>query len=62
MFDKAGKESQHMISHLELGLDPPIWSDRESGRDNASILSLETEISSSYVVVALEHSLLLISR
>ena len=33
MSDKAGKESQYMISHPELGLDQPIGSDRESGRD-----------------------------
>ena len=33
MSDKAGKESQYMISHPELGLDHPIGSDRESGRD-----------------------------
>ena len=30
---KTGKESQYMVSHPELGLDPPIGSDRESGRD-----------------------------
>ena len=36
MFDKAGKESQYMISHPELGLDMPIGSDRESGRDRES--------------------------
>ena len=33
MSDKAGKESQYMISHPELGLDQPIGSDKESGRD-----------------------------
>ena len=33
MSNKAGKESQYMISHPKLGLDPPIESDRESGRD-----------------------------
>ena len=33
MSDKAGKESQFMFSHPELSLDPPIGSDRESGRD-----------------------------
>ena len=27
------KKSQYMVSHLELGSDPPIGSDRESGRD-----------------------------
>ena len=30
---KTGKESQYMVSHPELGSDPPIGSDRESGRD-----------------------------
>ena len=33
MSDKVGKESQYMVSHPELGSDPPIGSDRESGRD-----------------------------
>ena len=33
MSDKVGKESQYMISHPELCLDPSIGSDRESGRD-----------------------------
>ena len=30
---KSGKESQYMVSHPELGSDPPIGSDRESGHD-----------------------------
>ena len=30
---KSGKESQYMVSHPELGLDPPIGSYRESGCD-----------------------------
>ena len=30
---KSGKESQYMVSHPELYLDPPIRSDRESGCD-----------------------------
>ena len=30
---KTGKESQYMVSHPELGSDPPIGSDRESGCD-----------------------------
>ena len=30
---KSGKESQYMVSHPELGSDPPIEFDRESGRD-----------------------------
>ena len=29
----TGKESQYMISRPELGSDPSIGSDRESGRD-----------------------------
>ena len=29
----TGKESQYMVSRLELGSDPSIGSDRESGRD-----------------------------
>ena len=38
MSDKAGKESQYMISHFELGLDPPNRLDRELGRDRLGIL------------------------
>ena len=30
---KSGKESQYMVSHLELGSDPLIGSGQESGRD-----------------------------
>ena len=30
---KTGKESQYMVLHPELGSDPPIRSDWESGRD-----------------------------
>ena len=30
---KSGKESQYMVSRPENGSDPPIGSDRESGRD-----------------------------
>ena len=30
---QSGKESQFMVSHPELGLDPPIGSDRGSGCD-----------------------------
>ena len=30
---KKGKESQYMVSLPGLGSDPPIGSDRESGRD-----------------------------
>ena len=33
--DKADKESQFIVSHLELGSDPPIGSDRELGCDNS---------------------------
>ena len=33
MSDKAGKESQYMVSHSELGSDSPIEFDRESGCD-----------------------------
>ena len=29
----SGKESQYMVSHLELGSDTPIGSDRELGCD-----------------------------
>ena len=31
----SSKESQYMVSHPELGSDPPIGSDRESGCDNS---------------------------
>ena len=34
---KTGKESQYMVSHPELGSDPPIGLDRESGCDNLNI-------------------------
>ena len=37
MSDKAGKESQYMVSHPELDLDPPIGSDRESGCDTIQL-------------------------
>ena len=30
---KTGKESQFIVPHPELGSDPPIGSDQESGRD-----------------------------
>ena len=30
---KKSKESQYIVWHLELGSDPPIGSDRESGCD-----------------------------
>ena len=33
---KSGKESQYMVSHPELGSDPPIGSDRESGFDKVN--------------------------
>ena len=33
MSEKVSKESQYMVSHPELGSDPPIRSDRELGRD-----------------------------
>ena len=31
--EKEKKKSQYMVSHPETGSDPPIGSDRESGRD-----------------------------
>ena len=37
---KTGKESQFMFSHPELGLDPPIGSDRESGCDRGGLWGL----------------------
>ena len=33
MSNYAGKESQYIFSHPELGSDPPIGSGRESGCD-----------------------------
>ena len=33
---KSGKESQYMVSHPELDSEPPIGSNRESGRDMAN--------------------------
>ena len=46
MSDKAGKESQFMFSHPELGSDPPIGSDRELGRDKGrqSYFSLQVSM------------------
>ena len=35
---KSGKESQYMVSYPELGSDPPIGSDRESGRDTINFM------------------------
>ena len=35
MSEKVSKESQYIVSHPELGSDPPFGSDRESGRDKA---------------------------
>ena len=32
MSDKAARESQYLISHPEIDSDPPIGSDRDSGR------------------------------
>ena len=39
--DKAGKESQYMVSHSKLGSNPPIGSDRDSGCDNRRRLGKE---------------------
>ena len=33
---KSGKESQSCVSHPELGSDPPIGSDRDSGCDTTA--------------------------
>ena len=38
---KPGKESQYMVSHPELGSDPPIGSDRESGCDKLFVATLK---------------------
>ena len=34
---KTGKESQYIVSRLELGSDPPFGSDRESGCDKFNL-------------------------
>ena len=34
---KLGKESQYMVSHSELGLDPPIGLNLESGCDKLTL-------------------------
>ena len=34
----SGKESQYMVSHPELGSDPPIRSERESGCDKTDLV------------------------
>ena len=36
---KKGKESQYMVLHPELGSDPPIGLDRESGCDMGCYIS-----------------------
>ena len=46
---KTGKESQHIVSRLGLGLDPPFGSDRESGRDT----SIDENISSFMIHLAM---------
>ena len=33
---KSGKESQYLVSYPELGSNPPIGSDRESGCDRVA--------------------------
>ena len=40
MSEKVSKEPQYMVSHPELGSDPPFRSDRESGRDSESWLDM----------------------
>ena len=50
MSDKAGKESQYMVSHPELGSDLSIGSDRESGCDS-SHHTLVTKKDSSLVLL-----------
>ena len=35
---KKKKRSQYMVSHLELGSNPPIGSDQESGRDSRTLV------------------------
>ena len=47
---KTGKESQYMVSHPELGSDPPIRSDQESRRDSRdTFLGTSKRFSSIYV-------------
>ena len=41
---KKGKESQSRVSHPELGSDPPIGSDRDSGVTNRFSIGLSPEI------------------
>ena len=41
-----GKESQYKVSHHELGSDPPIGSDRESGCD---MLVMQATIHQTYI-------------
>ena len=53
---KTGKESQYMVSHPELGSDPPIESDRESGRDMIGLMAMVP------MIVASQGSITLIRR
>ena len=45
---KTGKGSQYMISRPELGSDPPIGSDQESGCDTAKSQHKYLETRKSY--------------
>ena len=48
----TGKESQYIVSHLELSLDPPFRPDRESGCDNSLLLLwVTTNISSRSLMI-----------
>ena len=45
-FEKeTGKESQYLVSHPELGLDPPIGSAWDTGCDTSSELSSSEGVS-----------------
>ena len=37
---KKKKKSQYIVSHLEIGSDPPIGSDRDSGSDKFQIIKI----------------------
>ena len=46
---KKNNESQYMVSHPETGLDSPIGSDRDRGRD---IISLKRQLNSHFAIIA----------
>ena len=55
MSDKAGRESQYLISRPKLDSDPPIGSNRDSGHDRVVVDRLTK--SAHFLPVRTDHSL-----